>query len=150
MSSKYTLAVALMFTAIFAGCLGTTAGARVAADSALRAGPFDGRWKASISRAQLMRAGASTTLAAKLYGPYSARWENGDFEVRNHRTGAIARGTFTVHGNVQRTVFTTGVGVKRGDVSVCTWSIYRARLTFKPIRGRPSRLCDAGVWMRAG
>jgi hypothetical protein len=112
--------------------------------------PLDGRWTASITRAQLLRAGATGALAAKLYGAWTARYADGRFEFRNHRTGKIARGTFTVRGKVVRTAFVSGVGVKSGDVSECTWSIYRDRLTLEPIRGRPSLLCDAGVWTRAG
>jgi hypothetical protein len=122
----------------------------VATGSAAVTSPLDGRWTASITRAQLLRAGASKSLALKLYGTYTARYGNGRFEFRNHRTGAIARGTFTVRGKVSRIVFATGVGVKPGEISECTWNIYRDRLTFKPIPGRPSLLCNAGVWGRAG
>jgi hypothetical protein len=121
-----------------------------ATDAAAITSPFDGRWTASITQADLQRAGASTTLVEELYGTWDARYENGRFELRNHRTGGVARGRFSVRGNVARVVFATGVGLKPGQISECTWSIFRKRLTFKPIPGRPSLLCNAGVWTRAG
>jgi len=121
-----------------------------ATDAAAITSPFDGRWTASITRADLQRAGASATLVEKLYGTWDARWENGRFEFRNHRTGGVGRGRFSVRGNVVRVVFASGVGVKPGQISDCTWSIFGKRLTFKPIPGRPSLLCNAGVWTRAG
>ena len=90
-----------------------------------------------------------TGLVAKLYGPWTALYQNGRFQLRTQRTGGIARGTYSVRGKVSRLVFASGVGVTRGQVSECTWSVYRDRLTFKAIPGRPSLLCDAGVWTRA-
>ena len=116
------------------------------------AGPFDGRWEGSVTVSQLLHTAAPPTpaLAQKLAGRYTMVFEKGRFEFRNQRTGAVARGTYTVRGNISRLVFATGVGVRRGSVSECTWSLYRGRLTFKAIAGRPSLLCDAAVWVRSG
>jgi hypothetical protein len=116
------------------------------------AGPFDGHWKTSVTVAQLLHTAAPPTpaLAEKLAGRYTMVFEKGRFEERNQRTSAIGRGTYTVHGNVARVVFASGVGVRRGQVSECTWNVYRGRLTFKAIAGRPSLLCDAAVWVRSG
>lgn len=146
MSLKY-FSIVLLLSATLP--VATATAAAVGPTGAVRASPLDGRWTATITRAQLRRAGASAALAGKLYGSYTARHENGRFEIRNHRTGGVARGTFTVRGDVFRGVFARGVGVKPGDVMVCTWSVYRDRLTFRPIPGRPSQLCDAAVWTRA-
>jgi opacity protein-like surface antigen len=110
--------------------------------------PLDGRWTATITQAQLQRSGAGAELVTKLFGPWTARWDNGRFQFRNLRTHTVARGTFTVRRNVSRLVFASGVGIQPGAVSECTWSIYRGRLTFKRIAERPSLLCDAGVWSR--
>ena len=149
--TRTQLAVVVLLGTALSLATGTTAGARVArTGTEAVASPLDGRWTANVTLAQLRRAGAPASLAAKLYGPYTALWQKGRFEIRNHRTGAIARGTFSVRGNVSRVVFASGVGIKPGQVSVCTWTVYRDRLTFKPIPGRPSLLCDAGVWTRAG
>ena len=60
-------------------------------------GPFDGRWTATITRAQLLRAGARAPIAAKLYGPWTALFQQGRFLFRNRRTGTIASGTFTAY-----------------------------------------------------
>jgi hypothetical protein len=151
MNRSHRFTVVLVLTAVLAAAPATTAASRnTAAGGARIEGPFDGRWTATVTRAQLRRAGASTSLVAKLYGPYTALFQNGRFEMRNHRTDGIARGTFSVRGNVSRLVFARGVGLDPGQISECTWSVYRDRLTFHAIPGRPSLLCDAGVWTRAG
>jgi hypothetical protein len=80
-------------------------------------------------------------LADKLYGAYTARYQNGRFEFRNRRMGA---------GMWFGLVFAGGVGLKPGQISRCAWSIYEDRLTLKTIPGRVSRLCNAGVWTSAG
>jgi hypothetical protein len=112
--------------------------------------PLDGRWTSTITQAQLRRANADPKLVPKLWGTWTARYANGRVEFHNLRSGSGARGTFSIQGNVVRIVFASGIGVKPpNNISVCTWSIYRDRLTFKTIPGRPSQLCDAGVWTRA-
>jgi len=149
MNRSRQLIVVLLLAAVSAAGTATATYARTAV-LARASGPFDGRWAATVTRAQLRRAGADAPLAAKLYGPYTALYEQSRFEIRNRRTGAVARGTFTVRGKVSRVVFASGVGVKPGQFSECTWSVYRDRLTFKAIPGRPNLLCDAPVWVRAG
>jgi hypothetical protein len=116
------------------------------------AGPFDGHWRATVTVAQLRQAAAPVppALARKLAGPYTMVFTKGRFQARNERTGATSGGTYTVHGSVARIVFASGVGVRSGQLSECTWSVYRGRLTFKSIAGRPSLLCDAVVWVRSG
>lgn len=111
------------------------------------AGPFDGQWHASLSRAQLIRAGAAPALADALYGPYRARFTRGRFTFRNGRTHSIARGSFVVRRQVARFRFSSGVGVRAGQVTELTWSLFRGRLTFKAIRGRPSLFIDLTIWM---
>lgn len=147
MSLKYFSTVLLLGATL---PVATATASDVGPTGALRASPVDGLWTATITRAQFRRAGASAPLAAKLYGKWTVRHKDGRFHLRNHRTGNVAWGTFTVRGNVFRAVFARGVELAPGSVMVCTWSIYRNRLTLKPIRGRPSQLCDAGVWTRAG
>jgi hypothetical protein len=111
--------------------------------------PIDGRWTATITRTGLMRTGeVDPASAAKLYGPYTVRFANGRFQIRNERTGRGAAGTFTVSGELVRFVFAYGVGLKRGDVGVCTESVYRDRLTFTKVPGRPCRAFNAAVWTR--
>jgi hypothetical protein len=150
MKTSQRLGIVLLVGATLAAPVGTAAGTRATRTPVERVtSPLDGRWTATITRAQLRRAGAVVTLAGKLYGSYTAVYENGRFEFDNHRNGAVTRGTFAIRGRVARIVFFSGVAVRRGDVSECTWSIYRERLTFKPISGRRSMLCNAGVWSRA-
>jgi hypothetical protein len=115
----------------------------------LPASPIDGRWTATITRAGLIRTGeVDLASAVKLYGRYTARFTDGRFQVRNGRTGHAAAGTFTVSGKLVRFVFAYGVGLKPGDVGVCTKSIYRDRLTFTKVPGRPCRAFNAAVWTR--
>lgn len=148
-SRSRRLILAVLLGAVLAAAA-TTASREAALGAEGRAGPFDGRWKATVTPAQLRRAGASASLTARLYGPYTAVFRSGRLETHNGRTGAIATGTFSVRGKVTRVVFESGVAVKPGQVSECTWSVYRDRLTFKAIPGRPSLLCDAPVWTRGG
>src|SRR5262245_27943290 len=139
----HRLSVLLLVGAVLAAASGTAPRSSAAVTT-----PLDGRWTATITRAQLRRAGASATLAAKLYGSFTAVYKQGRFQFR-HRGGGESHGTFSVRGNVARLVFQTGIGLQAGHISQCTFSVYRDRLTFKPIPGRRSLLCDAGVWVRA-
>jgi hypothetical protein len=111
--------------------------------------PVDGRWKATITRAALIRTGeVDQASAAKLYGPYTARFAAGRFKIRNGRTGRGAAGSFTLSGKLVRFVFAYGVGLKPGAVAVCAESVYRDRLTFTKAPGRPCLAFDAAVWTR--
>jgi TRAP-type C4-dicarboxylate transport system substrate-binding protein len=111
--------------------------------------PFDGRWKTSMTDAQLRRAGATKELAKMLQGSWNAHFEHGRFDFRNRDTRARARGTFVVHGDRARFVFARAVGLEGGQVAELRWSIYQDRLSFIAIPGRPSLLLDAAPWMRA-
>jgi len=146
MSLKRASTLFVLATLALANATATAAGG--GPSGRLRTSPLDGLWVAKVTRAQFRRAGASAAVAAKLYGNWSVRHEDGRYELRNHRTGSVTRGTFTVRGKVFRSVSTSGDYKSR--TMVCTWSIYRNRLTLKPIRGRPSQFCDAPVWIRAG
>src|SRR5262249_29113238 len=57
------ITVVLLLGALLAAGTATTGAAG-------EAGPFDGRWTATVTRAQLRRAGAPASLVVKLYGPY--------------------------------------------------------------------------------
>jgi len=121
-----------------------TAGARDAGVTKL-----DGRWAGSLTRAQVRHATGSKSLAEKLHGSWTARFANGRFEFHDRDTGADARGRFAVNANRVRFLFATGLGVKRGQVAQFTWNIYRDRLTFKTVPGRPGVLVDLFVWTKA-
>jgi len=141
----------LRFVTLLASVVG--AAVAISAPAARQLAPeatsIDGRWKASITRAGLLRTGeVDPAEAAKLYGPWSAQFANGRFEARNERTGRGAKGTFSVAGKVVRFVFATGVGVKPGAVAFCPASVYRDRLTFTRTRGRACLAWNAAVWTR--
>jgi hypothetical protein len=138
------VATTLPTAAAVASVPATTIGPR----GSLAAGPFDGRWHTTLSRAQLIRAGAEPASANALYGSYSARFALGRFTFSNGRTHRGARGSFVVRGKVARFTFSSGVGLRPGEAAELRWSVYRDRLTFKAIRGRPALLLDAGIWTR--
>lgn len=121
-------------------------GARQASSTA---SPLDGRWKTTITRAQVLRSGAvNPAVAEELYGPAIAAFGNGRFQVQFERTGRGGRGTFTVTGNRVRFVFATGVGVKPGAAAECKWSVYRDRLTFTAVPARPCLVWNAADWTK--
>jgi hypothetical protein len=126
-----------------------TAGTAPARMPVVQAGsPIDGRWHASMTRTGLLGTGeVDLTEAAQLYGPWTARFANGRFQARNERTGRGASGTFVVSGKFVRFVFATGIGLEPGDVAVCNASVYRDRLTFARVPGRPCRW-NVAVWTR--
>src|SRR5262245_56498418 len=131
-----------------AGVLGALLGFATATAGTVGS-PIDGQWSATITQAQLRRVHEKPARIPKLWGPYTQRLENGHMELRNLRTGGVARGTFTIHGRVVRFVYARGVFIRPpNNVAVCTWSIYRDRLTFQRIPGRPYLDCDAAVWTR--
>ena len=113
------------------------------------ASPLDGRWTGSLTRAQILHSGGSKSLAEKLHGSWTARLANGRFEFRDRDTGTDAHGTFVVNGDRARFLFATGFGIKKGEVGEFTWNVYRGRLTFKAVPGRPALLLDLFVWTRA-
>jgi hypothetical protein len=127
-----------------------TAGTAAAHMPAVRAGsPIDGRWHASMTRSGLLQTGeVSPALAAQLYGPWTAKFANGRFVATNGRTGRGAKGTFVVTGKLVRFVFASGIGIKPGDVDFCNASVYRERLTFVRVPGRPCRWDVPAVWTR--
>jgi hypothetical protein len=110
---------------------------------------LDGRWTGSLTRAQILHATGSKSLAEKLHGSWTAQLGKGHFEFHDRDTGTDARGAFAVNRNRVRFVFATGLGLKKGQVAVFTWNVYRDRLTFKTVPGRPGVLIDLFVWTRA-
>jgi hypothetical protein len=138
----------LAFLAVLVAATITAATAAASAPHGPFAGPFDGRWHTTLTRAQLIRAGAERASANALYGPYSVRFARSRFTFSNGRTHRTARGSFVVRGKVARFTFASGVGLEPGEAAEVTWSVYRDRLTFKAIRGRQALLLDAGIWTR--
>src|SRR5262249_18876342 len=126
------------------------AAAAVSASAAGRTGAsqLDGRWTGTLTQKQLIRAGASQVLAAKLHGSWTAQFRTGRFAFHDRDTGADSRGRFVGHGQKVRFVFASGFEIKKGQVAELTWNIYRDRLRFRAIPGRPSLLLDLFVWTR--
>jgi hypothetical protein len=120
-----------------------------AAAGSTRTSKLDGRWEGSLTRQQLIQAGASQALAAKLHGSWTAKFGTGRFAFHDRDTGADSRGRFVVGGEKVRFVFASGVGIKKGQVAELTWSLYRDRLRFRAIPGRASMFLDLFVWTRS-
>jgi hypothetical protein len=113
-----------------------------------RAGPFDGRWQATLTRADLLGQGASKPFADQLRGRWVAQFVKGRFEFHNPIAGADAGGRFVVRSDVVQFVFTRGIGLGSGRSEKARWSIYRNRLSFEAIRG-PGLIGLRGPWERA-
>jgi hypothetical protein len=109
---------------------------------------LDGRWTGSLTRAQILHATRSKSLAEKLHGSWTAQLGKGHFEFHDRDTGTDARGKFFVSRNRVTFFYATGVGIKKGQVGEYTWNVYRNRLTFKTVPGRPAALLDLFVWTR--
>jgi hypothetical protein len=128
--------------------------ALAAAAPAFAAGPIDGRWQGTATLAELVRAGVSQTTAGKLCGtatgpcvPAAVSFANGHFRFHT-RAGGTATGTYRLEGKHIRFVFVSGLAVKPGEVAECGWSVYRDRLTFTKLPGRPCDGWDAAPWVR--
>jgi TRAP-type C4-dicarboxylate transport system substrate-binding protein len=96
---------------------------------------LQGRWTATLTREELRRSGISPGLAETLRGSWWAAFEGGRFEFRREEGGG-GTGTYSVDGDTIRFVWDTGIGIRRGEVFVTRWSIYRDRLRFWPVPGR--------------
>jgi TRAP-type C4-dicarboxylate transport system substrate-binding protein len=93
-----------------------------------------GRWEATLTREALRRSGAAPGLVEALRGSWSVVFEAGRFEFRREEGGGGA-GTYATDGNTIRFVWEGGIGIRRGEVFVSRWSVYRDRLRFWPVRG---------------
>jgi hypothetical protein len=148
-----TLLIALTASIVVGPGLATSA----ARDGSVAAGPFDGRWNATATRAQLLRKIPAAVVdricgpAPRPCPPARVEFANGRFRLYQLDPGTAppSYGTFRVAGNLVRFVFTRGVGVKAGTVAECAWSVYRNRLVFKAVPARPCRGWDSGPFVRA-
>jgi hypothetical protein len=113
--------------------------------------PLDGTWKWTWTRAEVVRGGGNDTSEV---GTHIATFANGVATSRNLRTGRVERARFTVHGNTVDFVFGTTMrphGVVVGTPYRLRWSIYRDRLTFATVSGRPAlELLPITPWIRVG
>lgn len=105
---------------------------------------IDGRWKTKrVTLQRLLDAGFrrkdAEALAHAVRGTPAIDLENGVFKGLDLSTGrVVATGTYRLTGNVIRFVFKTGVAVQLGLTYSLRWSVYRDRLTFSSVPGRPS------------
>jgi TRAP-type transport system periplasmic protein len=99
------------------------------------AAPLQGRWKATLTREGLRRSGAPPGLADGLHGSWTAEFDNGRFAFQRAEGGG-GTGGYTVAGNTIRFVWDHGLGVRRGEVFMSLWSVYRDTLTFSAMPGR--------------
>jgi hypothetical protein len=145
---------AMRRTALLLGVLAAAVAASPALAALRNSGPssvLDGRWKTSVTVADLVGTGeVDAKEALQLRGPVTAEFVAGHFQVHNERTGGLGNGTFVVTGDRVRFVFVKGVDVKPGSVAVCAASVFRNRLTFKRVPGRQCLAWEASVWTRVG
>jgi hypothetical protein len=114
------------------------------ASSAAGTSAIEGRWKTKrVTLQSLLDAGFrrkdAEALAHAVRGTPAIDLENGMFKGLDFSTGrVVATGTYRLTGNVIRFVFKTGVAVQLGLTYSLRWSVYRDRLTFSSVPGRPS------------
>jgi hypothetical protein len=131
----------LLILAAFAAVAG-------AAPAATTTSPLDGTWKWTWTRAQIVPHDGDPSEA----GTHVATFADGIVTSRNLRTGRVERARFSVAGNVVDFVFGTSMsprGLVPGTAYRVRWSIYRDRLTFATVRGRPTLgLLPVTPWIR--
>jgi hypothetical protein len=148
-----TLLIALTASIVVGLALATSS----VRDASVAAAPFDGRWNALATRADLLRKIPASVVdvlcgpAPRPCPPARVEFANGRFRLfqLDPGTAPVAYGTFRVADNLVRFTFTRGVGVKPGSGAECAWSVYRNRLVFKAVPARPCRGWDSGPFVRA-
>lgn len=112
--------------------------------SAAGTSTIEGRWKTKrMTLQQLLDAGFARknalALSQRVHGTPAIDLENGVFKGLDLSNGrVVANGTYTLAGNVIRFVFKSGAAVHLGQTYWLRWSVYRDRLTFSNVPGRPS------------
>jgi TRAP-type C4-dicarboxylate transport system substrate-binding protein len=106
-----------------------------AADVSVDSVNLQGHWKATLTREELRRSGISPGLFEALSGSWSAVFEGARFEFRREEGGG-GTGTYSVDGDTIRFVWDAGIGIRRGEVFLSRWSVYRDRLRFWPVPGQ--------------
>jgi len=105
---------------------------------------IEGRWKTKPATIrELVAAGLSRkdaeALARRVHGTPAIDLRNGRFKGLTLETGrVVSTGTYRVTGNVVRFIISSGVGVHLGQPYWLRWNVYRDRLTFSDVPGRPA------------
>ena len=132
-------------TVLFAIVAALAATVAVSPTSAASASRLDGRWKTTRATLhELLAAGIARKDAVALERAAKVPaldFHHGAFKGLDLATGRVrGTGTYRLSGDVIRLVFRTGVAVDPGTVYQLRWSVYRDRLTFSSVPGRPSLL----------
>jgi len=117
--------------------------------------PIEGRWKGKRFTVQeLVAAGLTRKNAEALVrlvkGTPGLDLRNGRYKGLNLDTGRVgSTGTYRLSGNVVTFIFRTGAAVDFGRPYLLHWSVYRDRLTFSAVPGRPPlRALILQPWIR--
>jgi hypothetical protein len=139
----------LLAALLVATALAAASGAAVARNHGT---PVDGRWKWTITRAEALKCCGTAAIA----GPSLSEFRDGRIYALDAGTGRLIglRGTYTVAGDVVTFVFShkypTEVPIP-GRRYLMRFSIYRDRLTWSMIPGRPGLTGLTIVpWVRVG
>jgi TRAP-type C4-dicarboxylate transport system substrate-binding protein len=98
---------------------------------------LEGRWEATLSRDELVQAGAvSPETARNLAGDWALELGDGTIRALNADTDTVgATGTYSVEGAVMTIVWQEGTGITPGSSNVLGWSVYRDSLRFSAVPG---------------
>lgn len=119
----------LLGSIALAGALAASADARSGAAS-----PLDGRWTFTWTRAEMRPICASCTV-----GRFLVEFRDGHV-IRLLPKPVLRSGRFSVRGNLASMVFPAPApaGIIPGTTYLMRWSIYRDRLTWSRVPGRPA------------
>lgn len=102
---------------------------------------LEGLWRQTLTRQELLDAGASPGFAATNYGVRTLELRQGRFDARRVDVGVVITGTYRVDGDVFRYTVEScqpSYICTPGLVGWARWSVYRDTLAFARIPGRPS------------
>ena len=98
-----------------------------------------GAWHVDVTRQDLRAAGAQLEQLERAEGPWTVEFADGRWVARNHDSGNVYRGVYTVDADVVRETIRS-CNPKNfctpGAVEEYTWSVYRDKLKLARIPGR--------------
>ena len=113
--------------------------------------PVDGRWRADLSPAALVAAGASKEEIGVVKGPITLDLHGGRWVARIAQSGSVIRGTYGLDDDVLRLTVdscTPPNVCRAGEVTDYGWSVYRDKLSLSRSRRYVFPALVATPWTR--
>ena len=114
-----------------------------------REATLEGRWRSTPTAAELVAVGDNAAEARAAHGTWVAEFRSGHLTARLVEAGLEYSATYEVRGDIVSIDFQVCPGTVCTLISETRWSVYRNRLTFARIAGRPfSSVAVAAPWTR--